>query len=300
MFFVQGHSLGFFLNFHGTLEYGRFVIAIILWPPYCCRAPDCSCNELTCIRKYFGPTEEPYTVSMPGQNLCLMSSPKQISDIFKNTTDLSYNTFIRHVLTSIGVSAPAVDKWIPLHLSEHEVKQGVHSVNAVSGELTLIGEKLCQRQLLPGKELDIVQKAFTDHINELLVWEKVLSIVPQVPSSLVVSTSLLGWCQDVLLGPATEAFFGKRLLQIDPDLVKRFCIFDDASWKLHFGYPRILSRDMHSAKDSMITSLKRYWELPREDRSDASFLIKSFEVEMREMGIEEKDMAALVMPLYWV
>ncbi len=229
-----------------------------------------------------------------------MTSPEDISIIYKNTVELTYDTFIRETLSSLGVSASAVDKWIPARLPTYGKGHASSYSIPFTSDFTHLGEKLCQRQLLPGKELDILQQAFMDSIHSSLRWNN-LTEKNTVHSSLETKTvSLLGWCREILLEASTSSFFGKRLLQINPNLFEEFFIFDASSWKLNYGYPQFLSKDMIGARDTIIESLTAYFELPKAERPGAAFLIQNFETEMRLLGIENKDIAALIMTVYWV
>ena len=167
-------------------------------------------------------------------------------------------------------------------------------------DFTHIGERICQQQLLPGKELETIQKVFMDGIHESLFWSKISPVIILRSVSGVKTISLLRWCREVLLESATRAFFGDMLLEIDPNLFESFYKFDATSWKLNYGYPSILSKDMRAAKNVIITALETYFKLPRLERAGASSLINSMETEMRRLAIDDRDIAAIVMPLYRV
>ena len=229
-----------------------------------------------------------------------MTSPGDISSIYRNTVELTFDTFVRQTLRSLGASSYAVDKWIPLHLSKEGMAHTSSSSTPHTGEFTHIGERLCQQQLLPGKQLDILQRVFIDIIHESLQWHSVTQKITIRSSPDIKTISLLGWCREVLLQSATRAFFGDRLLKIDPDLFQAFFMFDASSWKLHYGYPRVFSKELYSARDAIIKALTAYFKLPRSERSGAAVLVDSLEAEMRNLDIEDKDIAALIMPVYWV
>lgn len=112
--------------------------------------------------------------------------------------------------------------------------------------------------------------------------------------------SLFQWCQKVLVDSATKTFFGDILLDISPDFTEHFYDYDENSWKLLYQYPRIFARDLHTAKSKMLNTLVTYLKLPKEQRSDASWLIQTLENEQRDIGIEIRDIAAMIMMGYWV
>lgn len=47
-------------------------------------------------------------------------------------------------------------------------------------------------------------------------------------------------------------------------------------------------------------ALREYFMLPKEERKGEAWLVRNLEAEMRNVGIEEPDIAAFVMMIYWV
>lgn len=229
-----------------------------------------------------------------------MTSPEDILKVYRNTEELTIDTHIRHTLTSLGASASAVDRWMPARSLERAHNRAADGVKAKSNESTHLGSRICQQQLLPGKELDRLQKVFMSNIHESLHWHRISSKITLVSSSQSKTVSLLGWCRDVLLDSSTQAFFGDRLLQISPDLFESFYDFDASSWKLHYGYPKFLSADLYAAKDKIVKALTAYFRLPKAERPGAAFVINRLEDEIRQLDIGDEDIAALTMPLFWV
>lgn len=107
--------------------------------------------------------------------------------------------------------------------------------------------------------------------------------------------SLLEWTRQVLLDGATQAFFGSKLREIEPDLFGTFFYFDDNSWKLTYKIPRYWSNDIYAAKQKAQDALKLYFDLPREQRSGEAWIIRTLEIELRGLGIDEPDIAAVLM-----
>lgn len=96
--------------------------------------------------------------------------------------------------------------------------------------------------------------------------------------------SLLEWTRDVLLKAVTEAFFGGRLLELEPQLLQYFAAFDDESWKITYKYPRNVSRDMYRAKDKILEAIEAYLRLPSYQRPDAAWLIRNSNLKPVKLG----------------
>jgi len=262
-----------------------------------CSTPD---TKLTPIRKHLQTSNEIFKLTFPGQMLYVMTSPRDIAHVYRNTSELTFDTFIRQTLRSLGASSSAVDKWIPPRQTLGGIDNTTIGSVQLSSDFTHVGEKLCQRQLLPGRELDTLQEVFMSGIQRSLIWEKITPKITLRSYPGLKTISLLSWCREVLLKSATRAFFGDELLEIEPNLFRSFFVFDASSWKLNYGYPRFLSKEMYAARDVIIDSLEAYFKLPKPNRRGMSYLISRFEVEMKRLEIVERDIAAMVMPVYWV
>lgn len=163
------------------------------------------------------------------------------------------------------------------------------NTNPMHKTLAHLCEDFYRQQLHPGNNLDVLQKGFLQIINASLLWENIPEnvILSSMPTEKQVS--LLGCCRHVLLDAATRSFFGDRLLEIQPDLFKSFFDFDDNSWQLK-----------NAAKKTGMDALREYFMLPKEERKGEAWLVRNLEAEMRNVGIEEPDIAAFVMMIYWV
>lgn len=172
--------------------------------------------------------------------------------------------------------------------------------NPAHKRLAHLSEDFYRQQLHPGKNLEDVQGKFMHIINMSLTWERISEKAILSCKPTMRTVSLLAWCQNVLLDAATRSFFGDRLLDIQPDLFDRFFDFDDNSWQLTYKLPTFLCKDMYLAKNAGIEALRRYFTLPKGERTGESWLIRNLELEMRNVGITEADIAAFVMMIYWV
>ena len=234
---------------------------------------------------------------MVGTKLYILSSPQDAAAAYKNTITLTFDDYIRDTMITFGGSPAAVAKmWrIPGDNSPAAINP-----NPMHKTLAHLCEDFYRQQLHPGKNLDVLQKGFLQIINASLLWENIPEnvILSSIPTEKKVS--LLGWCRHVLLDAATRSFFGDRLLEIQPDLFKSFFDFDDNSWQLTYKLPAFLCKDMNAAKKTGIDALREYFMLPKEERKGEAWLVRNLEAEMRNVGIEEPDIAAFVMMIYWV
>ena len=234
---------------------------------------------------------------MAGQKLYVITSSQDAAAVYKNTTSLTFDDYIRDVMVSFGGTPSAVEKMWQVPGRGDTVP---FSPNPAHKTLAHLCGDWYRHQLHPGRPLDILQSGFLHNINFSLLWEKISDnvVLSSTHDSKVVS--LLGWCREVLLDSATRAFFGDRLLELEPELFQSFFDFDDNSWKLTYKLPGVLSKEMTAAKQKGIDALTRYFQLPKEERPGEAWLVQTLEAEMRHVGIQDPDIAAFVMMFYWV
>lgn len=249
-------------------------------------------------RETFG--NKPYMITLGGIKMCIATSPSDISKIYKDNENLTFDPFMREMLRRVGVSSAAIEKWTPdssLACASGDRDGPKPSIH----EISHVGQKLCRLQLLPGEEFDALSTKLIKDIEQSLQWHKISRGITVSSTNTTKRVSLLGWCREVLIVSATRSIFSDRLMQIDPHLMESFYTFDADSWKTFFKYPRFLSRDMDAGKDRIVKALSRYFNLPKDERKGESWLISNLEAEMIKVGIDDvADMASIVMPLYWV
>ena len=112
------------------------------------------------------------------------------------------------------------------------------------------------------------------------------------------TTSLHKWCQYVLVSAGTTAFFGETLLQMYPDLLQNFVDFDDHNWMVWYKWPDATL--MRTPKAKVLKALEEYLSLPKEKRSGVAWIIETMEDSQRNLGMNDSDIAAVVMTLLWV
>ena len=194
-------------------------------------------------------------------------------------------------MKSIGVSDDGITKlWKP---------PGDNGNGRLHKALAHAAEGYYREQLLPGHQLDILWERVLGEIDSSVNWDN-------LPGSTLngaegsKSLSLLEWTSDVLLKSVVNGFFGDRLLQMDRQLLQNFAAFDKESWKLTYKLPRIMAKDMYDAKDRMVRTVEAYLRLPKDQRTEATWLVKKLEIETAKMDMDSRDLAAMITSLVWV
>lgn len=272
------------------------------WIPFIGHAPSFfkdADKTLTYGRLYFGNIREPWSLTVAGNQIYIMTSASDVSAVFKNIEQLTFDDYIEDMMLHFGASKAAVHTMFAAPEKADQTPTGLQP-NPLHKSLIHLSESFYRQQLHPGKKLDILQDTFLGNIHNSLGWDS-------LPAKAIMSSraedrtgSLLAWTREVLLDGATRAFFGDRLVELEPKLFESFFYFDDNSWKLTYRIPRPWSNDMYAAKQTAQDAMEAYFKLPKEQRPGATWLVQTLETEMKARGIGESDIAALLMMIFWV
>lgn len=243
--------------------------------------------SLIAYRKYFQGSGDPFSITVAGVELYIVTSSRDMSLVYKNTTSLSFDDFIRDLHIAFGLSAAGLrTMW-----DKSNGKCLVHVAN-----------DLHHAQLLPGKHLDDLTQRFLVQIERRLTWEFLLAhdhrVARGAPTQ--VTLSLYDWCAQVLVPAASVAFFGEAMLRINQNLIEDFLAFDEDSWMLTYRYPRFLARKMYHGMQGNTDAFTRYFGLPLEERPDACHYVTLFEARERSAAMSDRDVAITIQLFYWV
>ncbi|KAL9032977.1 MAG: hypothetical protein Q9180_006194 [Flavoplaca navasiana] len=228
-----------------------------------------------------------------GQRLYIVTSPQDVSAIYKNTTTLTFDEFVRDMMLSFGASEEGVRKmW--------KSPRTGGTVGSLHKVLAHAGEDYYRQQFHPGERLNDLWTNIQDRMSFCLQWCTITGKNEFSTQHDIKTVSLMNLCQNALLSSATSAVFGDRLLELAPNVLKAFIVFDDESWKLTYKLPSFLAKDMNKAKQQIFAALQSYFALPRRERAGATWVVDVLETEMRRIKLEDHDIAALFGMPFWV
>lgn len=209
-----------------------------------------------------------------------------------------FDNFVRDIMLSMGTSEDGVRKMWDSPNDAEDGKTKDKTSGRLHKALAHAGEDYYRQQLQPGELLDELWPRIQDLIDKSMQWNDISGGFSKIDHTKEVS--ILKWCREVLLTSVTTAIFGEKLLQIEPKLLDFFVTFDDDSWKLTYKLPRSMAKDMYVARDNIRATLMKYFAAPQKERAGATWLVHTLEKEMRNIELEEGDIASLfAMPL-WV
>ena len=175
----------------------------------------------------------------------------------------------------------------------------MHHPNPHEKSLARLTVDLHKYQLLPGPELESLSNRFLYSLNDSLRWENMDQAYILEDGANHRTMSLLSWCLETLLKAGTTAFFGERLLEMDPGLPQSFYEFDKNSWMALYKLPKAFSKKMSSPLAKNIQSVTAYFQLPKAERSGANWFNETLETEQRQLGMTDEDIAKLMLLVHW-
>lgn len=63
----------------------------------------------SCNREYYRNTRDPFTIVVAGQKLCVITSSQDVHAVYKNSSTLTFDDYIRDMMLSFGMTPLSVD-----------------------------------------------------------------------------------------------------------------------------------------------------------------------------------------------
>ena len=144
-------------------------------------------------------------------------------------------------------------------------------------------------------------KLFVEQVTDGLRWENVRSGQEYVRERRddSVTLSLIDWTSHVFIRTTTEAYWGKSIWSVAPNLMEHFLEWEATTWKYVFQLPCFLSREMYTARDQLIGAFTTYFGQPEHLRSDTTYFVPTAEAELRDIAFDDSEIAKVHMLQHW-
>ncbi|OJJ32645.1 hypothetical protein ASPWEDRAFT_29803 [Aspergillus wentii DTO 134E9] len=263
-----GHAAGFFKDYNALVE---------------------------CGRKYCGYTNEPFAVTIAGQIMYIITAPRDLTGVYKNTATISIDSVSKGMYRWMGVSEESADNmFVANPLSKYNRLSNTRPLNA-----TDIIIELHRQQGQPGGQLEpLFEKRIKPGIYKNLNLDSHPAVMSKSKEWMTVS--LFEWCNHVFIRGTTEAYFGDIIWEIKPDLTRWCLAWERTNWKYMFQLPAFLSQDMLEAKRELIDTFFKFAQFPKEQKSQQSFFVEELEQLLRATKLSEKEVAGMIALHYWV
>lgn len=246
---------------------------------------------------YFNDAREPFAITAANNTFYVLTKPDDVAAAYRNTKTFSFDAVLQDLMQKIGVSELGIQKMFSSPDSSKQVFP-----NPFNKCLARLSRELHIHQLYPGEGnlLNAIDEEFVRYFDQYLELDSLARRTRYVtsPHKTAVDLSLRTWTSDFFANAGQDAYFGKRLRQIDPDMTWTFMEFDALFWQVLFQYPKVLSKKMNAALDKMIASMKQYFAVPVSERTDTVWFTQALEEEMRLLDTPSNDIAAMMVTIY--
>ena len=228
-----------------------------------------------------------------GGKLYILTNSKDVATAYNNTTTLSFEQYVQAVMRTSGCSESAVQK---MYQDADLTKTIMPNPN--KKPLIKLARDIHKQQLFPGEQFDVLLARFIDYFHRGL---SIVSIAQCSYASFTTGNEIVlplsDLASDVFISAGQEAYFGRHLAEVNPNLPWTFRDFDDLTWQVFYQYPRRFASKMHQAKDKIIADLGQYFEATDKKRADAAWFIHCVEAELKGVGFSKHDVAVMMMTI---
>lgn len=227
-----------------------------------------------------------------GTKYYIITSPDNASEFYTNVTTLSWDGFLNETLAAFGVNSSRLnDLWEKPSFSS--------SVNPAGKCLIHLTQDLFKQHLLPGPTFSTLIGKYKIAISQLMTWEQLSSRYGLATVSKTQKLSLFDFCSSVLINATQMTLFDPILFTIDPHMTQKMRQFTDELWKLMYPSVFLDSKEVAAIREEYAKAFLIYQRLPKELRQGEAWVVSTLIDQYKELGINEKDSAAMLVMVYW-
>ena len=226
-------------------------------------------------------------MTIAGSIFYVITDPQDVSDVFSNSPDLSFDMFLMRTMLQFQATPSAVKK-----IFRRVDQKAVSNQHSRVANIPQIAHHL-QVQQTSGNDL----KNMATHIAALFRVDPCLESIEK--SGMPLRVSLKMWTVRMFIDVLQDAYFGKALAEIDPDLSSALIEFDELSWQVFYPYPQYLKTSVNRLRDRIQLSMEAYLKLSPQQRQAKAWFTQGLIDEYSKVGLSQKDIATQLVFLYW-
>jgi hypothetical protein len=248
------------------------------------------------VRLYFGNSKALYSITLAGQNICVITGGDEIGELYKKSSTITWENLIKEMYVFVGLSAKSVNGMFRGN-HEKKVSTGSGSPTRSAHEMT---SEYHRQQLLSTANFEILLQRLIPGLKKNLSWETLKQhSACERKSKDSITLSLWAWCNEVIINGSTNAYYGPKIFEINPNLLQAMMAWEATNWKFFYQLPSFMARDMTDAKHEVIDTLCKYFETPQEERPGMLYFVTAMEAEMRSSGLSNRETAGVHMLHLW-
>lgn len=252
-------------------------------------------------REHFKNSDEPYALKVAGENLYVLTSSQDMRTVRENISTLSRYELTRDFIIALGLK-PTVGKAIGTSSTQSDTLSLLLRSGALQNPFTQVAGNvnLEKQSRILDQPLNSLRDDFIRHIEKSMQWNCLSAKYTHFTNIDEKEISLLGWCREVMVNAVTRSYFDEALLQIEPNLSQIVFDFDNETCRSITNYPCKLENLSSAAKEKGIAAFTAYLKLPKIQRAGEAQFVRDLEEEYRQLGLDEENLAPLMMIVYWV
>ena len=246
-------------------------------------------------KKAMGGSDTPFAITLGGRKVYVINDPNDVGHIYRSTTALSFEGFLRIIIADFGMAGSGIDKLFqkrPNPQSKHE---------------TSVADIFHKMQVKQGQGKDL--KDFEVHVDaffqrnlflDAMMKEKSCQpsfLAPNIENDRAVT--LKGWTREVFINCTQALYFGESLAKLNPRLPQILTEFDDLSWQVFYGVPKVFRSRLTHVGNELLETFKLYLQIPQSSRGCKAWFMNALEDEYRAAGLTDSDIASQFLFLYW-
>ncbi|PVH76245.1 cytochrome P450, partial [Cadophora sp. DSE1049] len=251
------------------------------------------------------PGDFPFALHIGGRRVIVIRAPDGIKAIWNDPKSFTFDDYMIGIVKGLGIPPSHYSLAFeenPAKLWKGGDSDAPHFVkeNPARRRLVRLQENWMKDALQPGVKMEAASEIFREHIKQLIpVYvsdPRVAAAGSKNDGELV---SLFRWGRYVLAEAGTKAFLGPEIFNIDPDFVQHYLDWEDLSWKIPYGHPKFLSKDMFQAEEVLVQALMKYFALDPTQRPSLNWLFDIMQYDQRKIGLTAHDVGAAAIVMLW-
>ena len=218
--------------------------------------------------------------------------------MYKSSTSLSWDYYLKELLLSFGVDNSVISKNLrspKTHQNGHTKKPNGFHVERKS--LVSWTEDLYRQQFPPGPRYQKLSNSMLSLVDDALQWKK-------LPSRYTVNEEripLMDFCGNTLIQATTGSLLGDLIYEIEPKFTTMMIDFNEEAWKLlMFPYPQLVVSRLHNAKKGIHKALYKYVRSSPESQTQLAWVIDEILEAKEAADISDADKASMIHTLLWM
>ena len=247
------------------------------------------------FRARFAHAGRPYGLTIAGKTFYVFTDPQDFSTVYRHAATFTFDPIVEFIYRAFQLPEAAMRK-----LYQQPLSSGLKNGSPDSSKNNAVN--ISHKMLLAGMRGKFYHNTYiqtAEQLRGMMNLEKICSRFSTTRKGSSTIISLLQLCSITVLTLGQTSHFGSVLADIDSTLPEAFLEFDKLCWQI-FQRPRILwSKQLMICMSKLLKALEAYANKPMEQRPGMPKFLQNWETECRNSGLDDSDLASLMLIQYF-